>query len=143
MIISIISIIYIKDNHFYLRRLAELTRCFMETSSEIPILGALTNYYYYNLYLYPDSSSATTPPRPSSRCVLVRARATATSAPSCGRRGSGWSSRATPPLCRYTRGTCGGVTCHVSRVLTPLCCRRWSRTRCCWTPTRRRSSLSG
>ena len=34
-----------KDNHFYLRRLAELTRCFMETSPEIPILRALTNYY--------------------------------------------------------------------------------------------------
>ena len=29
-----------KDNHFYLRRLAELTRCFMETSPEIPILRA-------------------------------------------------------------------------------------------------------
>ena len=34
-----------KDNHFYLRKLAELTRCFMETSPEIPILRALTNYY--------------------------------------------------------------------------------------------------
>ena len=29
-----------KDNHFYWRRLAELTRCFMETSPEIPILRA-------------------------------------------------------------------------------------------------------
>ena len=36
---------FYKDNHFYLRRLAELTRCFMETSPEIPILRALTNYY--------------------------------------------------------------------------------------------------
>ena len=27
------------------RKLAELTRCFMETSPEIPILRALTNYY--------------------------------------------------------------------------------------------------
>ena len=34
-----------KDNHFYLRRMAELTHCFMETSPEIPILRAL-NYYY-------------------------------------------------------------------------------------------------
>ena len=97
-----------------MRKLAQ--HCFMEFTPEIPILGALTNYYYYNLYLYPDSSSATTPPRPSSRCVLVRARATATSAPSCGRRGSGWSSRATPPPCRYTRGTCDGVTWHVAVI---------------------------
>ena len=29
-----------KDNHFYSRRLAELTRCFMETSPELPILRA-------------------------------------------------------------------------------------------------------
>ena len=34
-----------KDNHFYSRKLAELTRCFMETSPELPILRALTNYY--------------------------------------------------------------------------------------------------
>ena len=34
----------IYKDHFYLRRMAELTHCFMETSPEIPILRALTNY---------------------------------------------------------------------------------------------------
>ena len=35
-----LAILAFKDNHFYLRKLAELTRCFMETSPEIPILRA-------------------------------------------------------------------------------------------------------
>ena len=35
-----------KDNHFYLRKLAELTRCFMETSPELPILTIL-HYRYF------------------------------------------------------------------------------------------------
>ena len=49
-----IAIYLYKDNHFYLRKLAELTRCFMETSPEIPILRALTIYLsiyrYYTFY---------------------------------------------------------------------------------------------
>ena len=44
-----------KDNHFYLRRLAELTLCFMETSPEIPILRAqqitMNNCYRYKIYI--------------------------------------------------------------------------------------------